>query len=514
MSVSYARVAALHSPPMFVRADPGHGHAITITNDGGEFAVLSHGQHAMSVFAPEDGRILEVNDAWVKLYGWSREDAHRMKVGDVSAEPAETMKAVSTATASGGLVIDLRWHRRRDGVVFPVELSSGTIRVGDRTIMFAVMQDITDRRRAETALANSELRLRAIFESLPDAVLVHRDGKILYHNQSFARMHGFDADDSLVGRSIADLVHRDDLPSANARIRAAAEDGLPQAPRETMLLCRDGTTLPAEIRGIRIEYGGEPAVLAIARDLRQQRSMEARLLLADRLAALGRLAASVGHEINNPIAYMMGTLELFRREMESMSDLSGLSRDRLLQRVAVLEDGARRVRDIVRDLKALTVSGGRVVGPVDVHRVIDLCANMAEHELRHRARLVREYGAPLLVEADEARLAQVFLNLLINASQAIDAGAPEENEIRVSTSADGDGWLVVEVRDTGRGIPSALRERVFEPFFTTREDAGGTGLGLSISHSIVSAYGGTIALEPNEPRGTCVRVRLPRAQDG
>jgi signal transduction histidine kinase len=206
----------------------------------------------------------------------------------------------------------------------------------------------------------------------------------------------------------------------------------------------------------------------------------------------------------------MGTLELLRHDVESVEELSSASRAQLYERLSVIEEGARRVRDIVLDLKALTVAERRVVGPIDVHRVLDVCATMAEHEVRSRAKMVCEYQQPLLVEADEARLAQVFLNLLINASQAIDVGAPEANEIRIATMTDGERHLVVEVRDTGVGIPGELRERVFEPFFTTRGSSGGTGLGLSISQSIVTSYGGTIDVRANEPRGTCLRVRLPR----
>ncbi|MEI8256257.1 MAG: ATP-binding protein, partial [Deltaproteobacteria bacterium] len=158
-------------------------------------------------------------------------------------------------------------------------------------------------------------------------------------------------------------------------------------------------------------------------------------------------------------------------------------------------------------LKTLSI-GERPVGPVDLHGVLDVCANMAEHDLRHRASLVRKYGPPAWVNANEARLGQVFLNLLVNATQAIPERGMDRNEVRIATSQPDGRSVVIDVVDTGEGIPSVLRDRIFEPFFTTKESVG-TGLGLSISHSIVTSYGGTIEALPNEPRGTVIRVTLP-----
>jgi signal transduction histidine kinase len=148
------------------------------------------------------------------------------------------------------------------------------------------------------------------------------------------------------------------------------------------------------------------------------------------------------------------------------------------------------------------------VGAIDLHRVLDVCANMAEHEIRHRATLVRDYGPPVSVRASEARLGQVFLNLLVNAAHAVLEETGGENEIRLTTRRASTTTVVVEVRDTGVGIAPEHLDRIFEPFFTTKEHVG-TGLGLSISHAIVASMGGRIAVEPQLPRGTCFRVTLP-----
>jgi CheY-like chemotaxis protein len=172
-----------------------------------------------------------------------------------------------------------------------------------------------------------------------------------------------------------------------------------------------------------------------------------------------------------------------------------------------VREGAERVRDIVRDLKALSATSDDDFGPVDVARALDVAAATAQHEIRLRARLVKEYGAVPLAWASEGRLAQVFVNLLVNAAQAIPDGDATGNEIRITTY-DAEGRIVVEIRDTGVGIAPEHLPRIFEPFYTTKAKGIGTGLGLSISHSIVTAHGGTITAERLTTGGTLFRVTL------
>jgi CheY-like chemotaxis protein len=146
--------------------------------------------------------------------------------------------------------------------------------------------------------------------------------------------------------------------------------------------------------------------------------------------------------------------------------------------------------------------------PVDVAHVLESAVRMAAHELRARATVHRTYGDVPLVDANEARLGQVFLNLVLNAAQAIPAGDPERNHIRLATSTDERGRVVVSIADTGCGIPPELRSRVFVPFFTTKA-VGGSGLGLSIAQRIVADLGGEIDLTSEVGRGTELRVTLP-----
>ena len=461
----------------------------------------------MSLFEPATGRILEVNDAWVDLYGYSREEAHRMRVQDVSAEPDATSDAVRAALDVGGAHIDVRWHRKKDGTVMPVDLSSGTLRSGDRVLMYALMQDITPRVRAEQERQRSEARFRSLIESAPIGMLVHDRERVLFLNRTLRERLGYAEEGTPLPTALGAVVHADDLEALLLGDRRDRPGSRPSM-NDRRFVGRDGSLHWMEVSGVPIELDGVRATLVVAHDIADRKRMEAQLVLADRLSSLGRLAASVGHEISNPLAYVLTSSELLARDLRRTTALDEATRERLLRRVSAVEQGAMRVRDIVRDLRTLSVGEGTNASPVDLVRVLDVCADMASHEIRHRARLFRDYHGSVSVRAAEARLGQVFLNLLLNAAEAIPEGQPSEHAIRITMEPTADDRVVVEVRDTGAGIAPEIADRIFEPFFTTKAGAG-TGLGLSISHAIVSGLGGTITVEPNEPRGTCFRVVLP-----
>lgn len=469
--------------------------------------VFSHEMDPMSLFDPATGRILDVNDAWVALYGYTREEALSMKVMDVSAEAAETRARIAQLEAGGTTRINVRWHRAKDGTVFPVELTAGSLTLGGREVMYATMRDINQRQSVERALARTAKSFRALIEGMPDGVIVNRHGTLVYLNPSARRMLGYAEDEDVTGRPALELVHPDDRASVVQRVSEIITRGTMAPVVEERLVRRDGRTIVAEITGIGVEFDGEPAVLAIARDVTARKKLEQQLVMNDRLASLGRLSASVGHELNNPLAYVLGNVSLLERELSLGAPLSGERLERCVRYVQTIAEGASRMRHVVHDLKTLARADGEERVPIDMQHLLDVCANMVEHEVGPRARLAKDYQTRAAVKGSDARLGQVFLNLLVNAAQAIPAGSPDEHEIRL-TLREADGRVVVEVADTGAGIAPADRDRIFEPFFTTKEGTG-TGLGLSISHGIVTELGGTIDVEPRPDRGTIFRVAIP-----
>jgi signal transduction histidine kinase len=253
---------------------------------------------------------------------------------------------------------------------------------------------------------------------------------------------------------------------------------------------------------------------ALTRELREariraeRRRMQEQLLLSDRLASLGLLAAGVAHEINNPLASLLMNLDL---ALNPSQGRQVHPEDEQVLRGAF--ECAVHIRDIVRDIKIFARPDTERHGPTDLHQVLDSVLRMAWHQAAHKARLVKDYQGSAPVQGSEARLAQVFLNLVINAAQALPEGQRERNVIRVATRPEGADAVQVEIHDTGPGIPPELQERIFEPFFTTKPADVGTGLGLSICRRIVTELGGRMGVKSQPGQGSMFWVRLRAVRD-
>jgi signal transduction histidine kinase len=259
---------------------------------------------------------------------------------------------------------------------------------------------------------------------------------------------------------------------------------------------------------------------AVERELREaevrqeRRKMQEQLLISDRMASVGLLAAGTAHEINNPLASVLANLDLALRHVTEIGNEHGESArlTSLKEELSDARESSERIRHIVRDLKLFSRADDEQKVAVDVRRVLESSLRMAQNEVKHRANLIKDYTPVPGVLANESRLGQVFLNLIINAAQSIPEGHAEENEIRVSTGMSGDGRVAVEISDTGSGMSQAVIKRLFTPFFTTKPVGVGTGLGLSICHRIIKSLGGDINVQSTPGVGTTFQVLLVVAQ--
>jgi signal transduction histidine kinase len=240
----------------------------------------------------------------------------------------------------------------------------------------------------------------------------------------------------------------------------------------------------------------------------EHRELQARLAQTDRLTSLGTLAAGIAHEINNPLAYVLLNLGYVDEEIAKLVPPGARSKELRLA-VEHARSGAERIRDIVRGLKTFSRPESEALGPIDVAQLVDTSLAMIAHEVRHRTRVVKEYARVPKVIANESRLGQVFLNLLLNAVQALPEGRAAINEIRIVVRSSDPERVVVEVHDNGMGIPPQVRGRIFEPFFTTKPVGIGTGLGLAICHGIVTSLGGKLSVDTEVGRGSVFTVELP-----
>jgi signal transduction histidine kinase len=306
------------------------------------------------------------------------------------------------------------------------------------------------------------------------------------------------------------LVFADDLPIVLAMLQRAATGEITAEVQFRILHRTNGPTwFEGRTESVRDADGKVIGARGVLVDVDERKRTEARLMVADRMASVGLLAAGVAHEINNPLAAVLANLTLAeQRFSEPYGDVAetGELDVRALVRDAIA--AADHVRKIVRDLATLSRDGGGEIGPIDLHAVIEASVRMAWNEIRHRARLERSFGEVPVVRADESRLGQVFLNLLINAAQAIPEGHADEHVIRIVTRFTG-GEVVVEISDTGAGMTAEVQRRLFTPFYTTKPPGSGTGLGLSICQRIISEMGGRIDVRSSPGAGATFTVRMP-----
>ncbi len=275
----------------------------------------------------------------------------------------------------------------------------------------------------------------------------------------------------------------------------------------------DATGHPMVVE-LRLVRSGHEEVTIVHRDMTATRRMHEKLVLSERMAAVGTLAAGIAHEVNNPLAVVTTNLAYLGEQLDALRLRADPQEAAVLdEAVRALTDaraGADRVRRTVRDLRSFARPAVEGAGPIDVVAVMESCLRVAANEIRHRGRLVRAFEHVPHVTGTDAGLAQLFSTLIVNAAQSLDEGSVESNEVRVVVRAEA-GHVVIEVQDTGRGVPPELASRVFDPFFTTRAVGEGAGLGLSICHRIVQDHGGTISLRARPDRGTIFEVRLPAA---
>jgi len=464
----------------------------------------------------DEGRWLQVNRAFSELLGYSPEEMRTMAISDV-CPPDELMRdlALHDQLLRGEIAsyeLPRRYIRKGGEVIEAVVYASMVPdeRGAPRQIIRQVM-DVTAQRRAERASRESDRRMRTLARQVPVGILeADLAGSITYVNERWCQITGYSAAE-VIGRRWGFVVHPDDRERAIAEWmlceRQGREFGL-----EYRYRAADGRTLWVYCSAVAMrDEGGEiVGYLSTALDITERKQAQAQLVFNDRMASVGTLAAGIAHEINNPLAYLSANLDLILEEVRALAGMLPADRVRELEELASEgRVGAEKVRRIVRALKTFARADEEQRVRLDVHSVLDLSINMVATELRRRARVVRDYQWVPAVEADEARLGQVFINLLLNAAQAMPEGASERNTIRVVTRTNHAGRVFIEVHDSGVGISPEHREQIFDPFFTTRPVGSGVGLGLSICHGIVTALGGEISVASEPGHGTTFTVSLP-----
>ncbi len=480
-------------PPMEGRLD----RALRIRSALGTFFEV--GVVPIVVLDP-DARFASANDAAVRQYGYTLDELVEMRAKDLHVKAYDRVPEVLARVLSGERVeLGRRAHQRKDGSVVWVVPKPSHVSVDGEQLVVSVLHDVTELVAAEEKARTEEQRAALLWTAA-----VERSGRsfaLLDHECRVLRTNG-----PLQRRARRTAEELQGRPCSEVFL---ARCGRSPCPHRIALDEQRGVVEEVETRygePIRMEVWPAPpndigiALIHMGEDLAQERAVRTRLLTADRLASLGRVTAAVAHEVNNPAGFVLLAMALVRDriaqgKLEEALSVVGNAHEAMMQIAAIMRDLRGFGRDDPRSF-------------VDLGAVANGALRIAAYEAEARARIERKFEQGVSVEARGGRLAQVILNLVVNAAQAIPAGDPAGNRIEVHVRR-AEGRALVEVADTGSGVPPEIGDRIFEPFFTTRADTGGTGLGLWLSRAMVEEEGGTLTWKNREREGAIFTVALP-----
>ncbi len=399
---------------------------------------------------------------------------------------------------------------------------------------------------AERALRASEEQYRTLFQGSSDALMTLAPPTWHFTSGNPAALAMFAARDEAEFTSRAPWQYSPERQPDGRASSEKAFEKIETAMRDGSLLFEwthrriTGEDFPATVLLTRITLNGVVQLQATVRDESETKKLQASMAQADRLATMGTLAASVAHEINNPLAYVRYNIESLAQDLPRLADATQracltvrsqlgdaayaqiVGDDAEVLEPVLLKDTVDRIREALEGIERV-VAISRNLGAfsrvqqtkrtsVDVNVALEAAVNMAQNEIRHRARLIKDLGQPPAVWASESKLSQVFLNLLINAAHAIDEGDEQNNRITIRSWSDR-GEVCVEIADTGKGISPENLARIFDPFFTTKAVGAGSGLGLSISRNVITEFNGTLSVTSEVGKGSRFVVRLPVESD-
>ena len=371
-------------------------------------------------------------------------------------------------------------------------------------------QLILELANAQTALNSQTHRLveerselKQLLSHFPDGIMIHRRGVIVYANQRMASFLQYTSPSELAGKHCLDVISPENHEVIKQRL--SLNETIEEYSSVTIEINfhkQNSTDLfEGECTSMSFSFEGSPAVIVVTRDIRERRKHQSLMLSTDRLISLGQLAAGVGHEINNPLCFVMMKLELVSEQINQDGNPT------LKRQISEMSEGLCRIQNIVKDLKALSRNPTEETTKVDLAVALRSAISMANNEIHHRAEVFISIENMPPVLGNEAQFGQVFLNLLINAAQAIEPGNAKNNLISIKAFSES-GIVTIQISDSGCGISEQVRKNIFNPFFTTKLSSEGTGLGLSICQSIVNRYGGQIRFDSKVGKGTTFTITL------
>ena len=491
--------------------------------------------------ADESGRILDANPQACRSLGYTHREITALTVWDLDRwATAEKFGQFMSVLSKGGSSTIQGMHRRKDGSVFPVEIQATLFQEGDSAMVIGVARDISERLEAEERLRQSEATFVQLFQASPEAIfLVHLESECIREvNEACIRLFGHARED-LLGRTTKEMEFFVRLEDRDFVLGELRRDK-PVRNFEVQIRRRDGSVMDCVLSSQVLVIDGEPHSLTSCHDITERKKMQELLIQSEKMISVGGIATGIAHEINNPLGIILQAAENlslrtrpdFPKNMEAARtvglDLTLMERYMKARKLDVfiqdIREAGIRAAFIVRNMLDFSRRGE---SRRCMCRMRDITAKamglaQSDYDLKKlydfkniRVEISEEPDVPP-VFCSETEMEQVFLNLFRNAAQAMasvpEPARPPRIDVRISSPRE--GWVRVEVEDSGPGIPPEVQRRIFEPFFTTKKPGEGTGLGLAVSYFIVTrGHRGSIPAEPGAEGGTCFTLEMPVQPD-
>ncbi|MBN2322852.1 MAG: PAS domain S-box protein [Spirochaetes bacterium] len=471
------------------------------------------------VVLDENGKVYEANQRYAEMLGYSPEEVLQLHLWDWDTHfPPEELKEMLRKVDEKGDHFETR-HRRKDGSYYDVEISTNGAVCGGQKLVFCVCRDISDRKRAEERLRESEERFRVVIENFPDSVFVHdTEGRFIMVNDALCKNTGY-SQEEMYKMTVADIdaesVARGDREKLWLRLQ---QSGFVRI--ETTNKRKDGSKYPVEVHLNAITLKGKAVILGVARDSTERKraaeekaKLEKQLRRSQRLETVGTLAGGIAHDFNNILTPIIGYSDLALSEMPAD--------DHLVDYLEAILKGANRAKDLVKQILTFSRQIEKDRKPLTVQHLIKEALKLLRPSIPSTIEIRQHIDDSCgKVFADPGQIQQIIVNLCTNAFHAMEEKGGvlaieltqvtvDEATAKIYSNLSENEYVRLTVRDSGIGMDESTIDRIFEPFFTTKSVDKGSGLGLSVVHGIVRSHLGEIIVQSEPKKGSTFHVYLP-----
>ena len=471
---------------------------------------------AININRLEDGRYVDINQGFMDQTGFTREEVIGRTTLEINIwhDRADRERLVQGLRERGYYENLEAQFRRKDGSLGTGLMSARLLMLGEIPHVISITKDISERKRVEQTLLESEERFRSLVDNAPDAIFIQAQGQFAYVNKAAVELFGKISPDQLLGQPVMNRFHPDYHEAVRERLRLLNEERKEITRLEQKYLKLDGTSFDVEVSAVPFLYENQKGALFFFRDISERKRMDEERIILSKLDSMGILAGGIAHDFNNLLSVILGNLEISRLNAQNAEEVTPY--------LEAAQKAALAARDLANQLITFSKGGE------PIKKLITLSDLLGEQVIFSLRGSPVEFNLTIpsdlwLTEVDESQIGQVIRNIVLNAREAMPDGGlvsvkAENVELREASdlSLPAGNYVKVSITDQGGGIPGEILPMIFDPYFSTKQrgDQKGMGLGLTICHSVIQKHGGSITADSKTSKGTTIQIYLPALRKG